>query len=419
MSKIKDIKSREILDSRGNPTVEVECYLEGGGVGIVSVPSGASTGKYEAIEKRDEDKRRFKGKGVLKVVEIINEKIAPRLKGVEGQYEVDRRLIEMDGTPNKSKLGANACVGVSLAHAVAEADELKIPVYKWIGGEYAKILPVPMLNIINGGKHADNNLEVQEFMIMPVRGSFKESIRCGVEVFFTLKELLKKKGLSTNVGDEGGVAPNLRNNREACELIIKAIEGAGYKPGKDVFIGLDVAASELEENGKYRIEGKLRESREVVELYKEWVKDFPIFSIEDGLAEEDWDGWKLLTRELGKNVMLVGDDLFVTNLSRLKKGIKLGIGNAILVKPNQIGTLTETLNCIRLASRHNYRYIISHRSGETDSTFISHLAIGTNAGFIKAGAPSRMERVAKYNEIIRIEEKLGDGEFLGVNEEKN
>jgi enolase len=417
MSKIISLYAREILDSRGNPTIEVECKLKSGACGRIGVPSGASKGMYEALEIRDGDIKRYKGKGVLNAVRNVNEKIAPKIIGIEEitQTKLDKTLSELDNTPNKSNLGANACIGVSLSYAIAQAKELNIPLYKWISETEKYILPIPMLNIINGGAHADNNLDIQEFMILPIGvTSFKESIRMGSEIFHELHKILKSEKLSTGVGDEGGFAPNLQHNKEACEFIIKAISEAGYIPGGDVWLAIDAASSNFYQENKYIIEGKSLTSDEIIDLYTEWIEDFPIFSIEDGLAEEDWDGWAKLNEKLGKKVLLVGDDLYVTNLSRLKKGVELNASNSILIKPNQIGTLTETLECINFAKRNGYKYIISHRSGETDSTFISHLAVATGAGFIKSGAPSRMERVGKYNELIRIEEELDDeGAFLG------
>ncbi|MBI4722681.1 MAG: phosphopyruvate hydratase [Candidatus Stahlbacteria bacterium] len=432
MSKIVALYAREILDSRGNPTIEVKCELESGACGVISVSSGASKGIYEALELRDGDFSRYGGKGVLKAVRNVNEMIAKKLIGLDvvNQSELDRVLIDLDGTINKSNLGANACIGVSLAYTIAQSNELGLPLYEWIGGLLVPgeqetedrgqrtdyILPIPMLNIINGGVHADNNLDIQEFMLVPAgANSFKESIRMGAEIFHSLRSLLKEAGLSTGVGDEGGFAPNLKTNREACEFIIRAIRGAGYKPGKDAWLAIDAAASGFYTDGKYKIEGKSISSKEIIDFYSEWSEEFPIFSIEDGLAEDDWEGWALLTAQLGHKILIIGDDLYVTNCSRLKKGIELKASNAILIKPNQIGTLTETLNCIKIAKGNGYKCVISHRSGETESTFISHLAVGTGVGFIKSGAPSRMERVVKYNELIRIEEELGDGtKFLGL-----
>lgn len=417
MSGIISLRAREILDSRGNPTIEVECELESGACGIVSVPSGASKGVYEALEIRDEDQR-YGGKGVLKAVNNVNEKIAKSIVGMDSvnQSELDRIIINLDGTTNKSNLGANACIGTSLACATAQAIEFGLPLYKWIGGVSACVLPVPMLNIINGGVHADNNLDIQEFMLVPAGAdSFRESIRMGAEIFHELRKILKSESLATAVGDEGGFAPNLSTNRDACSFIVKAIEGAGYASGKDAFIAIDAAASSFYKDGKYIIEGKSIMSSEVISIYEEWVNSFPIVSIEDGLAEDDWDGWVALNSMLGDKILLIGDDIYVTNLQRLKKGVFLKASNAILIKPNQIGTLTETLECIRFAKSVGYRCIISHRSGETESTFISHLAVGTGVGLIKSGAPSRSERVAKYNELIRIEEELGgEAKFSGV-----
>ena len=417
MSEIISLRAREILDSRGNPTIEVECELESGAVGSMAVPSGASKGIHEAIEIKDGEKR-YGGKGVNKAIRNVVEQIAKRVIGMDAmnQAELDKALIELDGTSNKSKLGANACVGVSLACADAQAMDLEIPLYRWLGGVSSCILPVPMLNIINGGMHADNNLSIQEFMLVPVGGeNFKESIRMGAEIFHKLKELFKAKGLFTGVGDEGGLAPNLTKNRDACEFIVRAIEGAGYKPGKDAFIALDCAASSFYREGKYVMEERSLSSQELIDFYEDWVSDFPILSIEDGLAEDDWDGWSRLTQKLGEKILLVGDDLYVTNTERFKKGIEHKASNAILIKPNQTGTLTETLECIEFAKRAGFKYIISHRSGETESVFISHLAVGSGAGLIKAGGPCRGGRIAKYNELIRIEEELGEGaRYLGV-----
>lgn len=417
MSEIISLRAREILDSRGNPTIEVDCELESGVVGSMAVPSGASKGAYEAIELRDEDER-YGGKGVNKAIQNVVEQVAKRIIGMNAmnQTEIDRALIELDGTSNKAKLGANACVGVSLACAEAQAIELEIPLYRWLGGVDACILPVPMLNIVNGGMHADNNLDIQEFMLVPAGGkNFKESIRMGAEIFHKLKKLLKDKGLSTGVGDEGGFAPNLQTNRNACEFIVRAIEGAGYVAGKDAFIALDCAASSFYQDGKYVIENKSLSSRELIDFYESWVSSFPILSIEDGLAEDDWNGWRELTETLGKKILLVGDDIYVTNIEKLKKGIELKSSNAILIKPNQIGTLTETLECIEFAKQSGFKCIISHRSGETESAFISHLAVGTGVGLMKSGAPSRGERIVKYNELIRIEEELGEGaRYLGM-----
>ncbi|MCK4353096.1 phosphopyruvate hydratase [candidate division WOR-3 bacterium] len=410
MSKIIDLHAREILDSRGNPTIEVDCKLESGFCGRVSVPSGASKGTYEALELRDDEKR-YNGKGVLKAVENVNSKIAKKIIGYGAfeQQKIDQLLIELDGTPNKSNLGANACIGVSLAVASAGAMERGIPLYKYLGEAEAKILPVPMLNVVNGGLHADNNLDIQEFMIVPVGATyFKEAVRMGAEVFHTLKKLLIDAGHFTGVGDEGGFAPNFESNKEACEFIVRAIETAGYKPGKDIWLAIDSAASSFYKDGKYVIEGKTLSSAELIDFYADWVNKFPIISIEDGLAEDDWEGWQELTRKLGDKILIIGDDLYVTNISRLKKGIELKASNAILIKPNQIGTLTETLDCIKFAKRAGYKCVISHRSGETESTFIAHLAVGTGVGLIKSGSMSRSERIAKYNELLRIEEELGE-----------
>jgi len=414
MSLITDIYAREVLDSRGNPTVEVEVWTELDAYGRAIVPSGASTGAFEAVELRDNEKDRYVGKGVLKAVENVNTIIAEEIIGMDvlDQVAIDNLLIELDGTENKGKLGANAILAVSLAVAKAAANELGIPLYQYIGGVNAKVLPVPMMNILNGGKHADNNVDIQEFMIMPVGAlNFREALRMGAEVFHNLKAVLKAKGLSTAVGDEGGFAPNLSSNEEALKTILEAIERAGYTPGKDVVLALDVAATELYDEDKniYRLAGEGREltSDEMIDYYAELVEKYPIVSIEDGLAEEDWDGWKKLTDKLGKNIQLVGDDLFVTNTKRLEKGIGLNVANSVLVKLNQIGTLTETLNTIEMAKTHGYTAVISHRSGETEDTTIADLAVAANAGLIKTGAPSRTDRTAKYNQLLRIEDMLG------------
>ncbi|WP_227762286.1 phosphopyruvate hydratase [Zhaonella formicivorans] len=411
MPTITDIFAREILDSRGNPTVEVEVFLEDGSVGRAAVPSGASTGAYEAVELRDNDESRYLGKGVMDAVNNVNVQIAPELVGMEAldQVGVDQMLLEIDGTPNKSKLGANAILGVSLAVAKAGAESLSLPLYRYIGGVNAKELPVPMMNILNGGKHADNNVDIQEFMIMPVGAeTFAEGLRMGVEVFHNLKAVLKGKGLNTAVGDEGGFAPNLSSNEEALGVIMEAIQRAGYEPGKDVLLALDVAATELYRNGKYIFAGENveRTSREMIEYYTSLISRYPIISIEDGLSEDDWDGWKELTAQLGQKVQLVGDDLFVTNTEKLSQGIANNTANAILIKVNQIGTLTETLDAIEMAKRAGYTTIVSHRSGETEDTTIADIAVATNAGQIKTGAPSRTDRVAKYNQLLRIEEEL-------------
>ncbi len=415
MSVIELVYAREVLDSRGNPTVEVEVALESGAVGRAIVPSGASTGAFEAVELRDGDKGRYIGKGVEKAVANVNEIIAPELEGMDAfdQPAVDALMIELDGTHNKGKLGANAILGVSMAVARAAAEELGLPLFQYIGGVNAKQLPVPMMNILNGGEHADNSVDVQEFMILPVGAkSFREGLRMGAEVFHSLKKVLSDRGLACGVGDEGGFAPNLESNREALELIVEAIEKAGYKPGDDVRLGLDVAATEMydKETKLYDLkhEGKKLTAEQMVDLYEEWVNNFPIVTIEDGLDEEDWDGWKVLTERLGKKVQLVGDDLFVTNTERLERGIEAGVANSILIKVNQIGTITETLDAIEMAKRAGYTAVISHRSGETEDTTIADLAVAVNAGQIKTGAPSRTDRVAKYNQLLRIEEMVGE-----------
>ena len=414
MSVIESVYAREVLDSRGNPTVEVEVALESGAEGRAIVPSGASTGAFEAVELRDGDKGRYLGKGTQNAVNNVNTIIAPELEGLEStdQPGIDALLLELDGTPNKGKLGANAILGVSMAVARAAANELGLPLFQYIGGVNAKQLPVPMMNILNGGEHADNNVDVQEFMILPVGAPcFKEGLRMGAEVFHALKKVLGEKGLACGVGDEGGFAPNLGSNREALELIVEAIKAAGYEPGKDVMLGLDVAASEMynEETKKYVLagEGKELTAAEMVDLYEDWTTNFPIITIEDGLDEEDWAGWKVLTERLGKKVQLVGDDLFVTNTERLERGIEAGVANSILIKVNQIGTITETLDAIEMAKRAGYTAVISHRSGETEDTTIADLAVAVNAGQIKTGAPSRTDRVAKYNQLLRIEETVG------------
>ncbi|WAM32786.1 phosphopyruvate hydratase [Caldicellulosiruptor morganii] len=411
---ITAVRAREILDSRGNPTVEVEVVVNDEFVGRAAVPSGASTGMFEAVELRDGDKKRYMGKGVLKAVENVNEVIAPEIIGMNAlnQVEIDRLMIELDGTENKSKLGANAILGVSLAVAKAAANALGLPLYQYIGGVNAKYLPVPMMNILNGGKHADNSVDLQEFMIMPVGAkSFSEALRMCAETFHHLRNVLKARGYNTTVGDEGGFAPNLKSNEEPLEVIVEAIEKAGYTPGKDIAIALDPATSELynEEDGKYHFEreGKVRTKEEMVEFWVKLVEKYPIVSIEDGVAEEDWEGWKMLTEALGNKIQLVGDDLFVTNTKRLAKGIELGVANSILIKLNQIGTLTETLEAIEMANRAGYTAVVSHRSGETEDTTIADLVVAVNAGQIKTGAPSRTDRVAKYNQLLRIEEELG------------
>ena len=416
---IVDVVARQILDSRCFPTVEVEVYLEDGTVGRAAVPSGASTGMYEAVELRDGDKDNYLGKGVLKAVQNVNDTIAEELIGcnVYDQPYIDKMLIELDGTPNKAKLGANAILGVSLAVANAAAKSLDLPLYQYVGGVNAKVLPVPMMNIINGGSHADNSVDLQEFMVMPVGAkTFSDALKMCAEVYHTLKKTLHDKGYSTAIGDEGGFAPNLKSNEEAIEVIIEAITKAGYKAGEDVFIAIDAASSEYYKDGKYVLEheGKTLTAEEMVDFLEAWVDKYPIISIEDGMAEEDWEGWKLLTERLGKKVQLVGDDLFVTNTERLERGIDMGVGNSILIKLNQIGTLTETLNAIEMANRAGYTAVISHRSGETEDTTIADLVVAVNAGQIKTGAPARSERVAKYNQLIRIEEELDDiAEYRG------
>ncbi|ABB13754.1 MULTISPECIES: phosphopyruvate hydratase [Carboxydothermus] len=411
MSEIREVIAREILDSRGNPTVEVDVILEDGTWGRAAVPSGASTGAFEAVELRDNDPQRYLGKGVTQAVENVNSIIGPEILGFDAldQVGIDEYLIELDGTPNKGKLGANAILGVSMAVAKAAANYLGLPLYRYLGGTNARVLPAPMMNILNGGKHADNNVDIQEFMIMPLgASSFSEALRMGAEVFHNLKKVLKGKGYNTAVGDEGGFAPNLKSNEEAIEVIVEAIEKAGYTPGKDIYIALDVAATELYKDGFYVLEGEgvKKSAAEMVEYYEKLCAKYPIISIEDGMSEEDWDGWKLLTERLGKKIQLVGDDLFVTNVERLQKGIDLGVANSILIKLNQIGTITETLNTIELARQNGYTTIISHRSGETEDTTLADLAVAVNAGMIKTGAPSRTDRVAKYNQLLRIEEEL-------------
>src|SRR6476659_7484517 len=422
MSWIEEINAREILDSRGNPTIEAEVTLAGGEVGRAAVPSGASTGEHEAIELRDGDKKRYLGKGVLNAVRNVNEIIAAEIAGLDAldQAEVDHALIALDGTPTKSKLGANAILAVSLATARAAAAYLEVPLYKYLGGPNARTLPVPMMNIINGGAHADNNVDFQEFMIVPVGApDFSEALRCGAEIFHALKSVLKKKGYATSVGDEGGFAPNLRSNEEAVETILESIGKAGYAAGGDCLLALDPAASEFYEGGAYifkKSDKRRLSSEEMVEYWRNWCDQYPIVSIEDGMAENDWDGWKLLTDKLGNRVQLVGDDLFVTNTEFLQKGIDLGVANSILIKVNQIGTLTETLDCIELAQRNKRTAIISHRSGETEDPFIADLAVATNAGQIKTGSLSRTDRTAKYNQLLRIEEDLrGAARYPGRN----
>ena len=412
MAMITEVYAREILDSRGNPTIEVEVCLEDGSVGRAAVPSGASTGAHEAVELRDGDKNRYLGKGVTKAVDNVNDVIAEALIGLEAtrQVEIDEMLIRLDGTPNKGKLGANAILGVSMAVAKAAAASVGVPLYLYLGGVYAQELPVPMMNILNGGQHADNNVDIQEFMIMPVgAASFSEALRMNAEIYHGLKALLNAKGLGTGLGDEGGFAPNLKSNEEAIEVILEAVKKAGYKPGEDIMIALDVAASEFYKDGKYQMEGEglVKTSNQMVDYLAALCEKYPIVSIEDGLAEDDWKGWKALTKKLGTKVQLVGDDLFVTNEERLLEGIKNDTANAILIKVNQIGTLTETFNAIETAKRAGYTCIISHRSGETEDTTLADIAVAVNAGQIKTGAPARTDRVAKYNQLLRIEEDLG------------
>jgi enolase len=420
MATIIDISAREILDSRGNPTVEVDVTLESGAAGRAAVPSGASTGENEALELRDGDAKRFLGKGVLQAVQNVEEQIAPALNGSDAtdQIGIDRLMLELDGTPNKAKLGANAILGVSMAVARAAAAELGLPLYRYLGGPMARLLPTPLMNILNGGAHATNTVDFQEFMVVPVGAeSFSDALRMGAEVFHSLKKVLVKRKLATGVGDEGGFAPDLKNDEEAITVILEAIEGAGYAPGKDIALALDCAASELHKGGTYTFKKSgagSRDAQGMIDLYAEWMEKYPIVSIEDGLAEDDWEGWAKLTAALGDRVQLVGDDLFVTNTEFLSRGIEEDVGNSILVKVNQIGTLTETLETIELARAAGYSTIISHRSGETEDTFIADLAVATNAGQIKTGSASRSDRVAKYNQLLRIEEALGEiGDFAG------
>lgn len=413
MTTITDVIAREILDSRGNPTVEVDVILEDGVVGRAAVPSGASTGTHEAVELRDNDANRYLGKGVLTAVQNVNEKIAPEIIDMDAvdQIGIDRLMIDMDGTPNKATLGANAILGVSLAVAKAAAQALDLPLYRYLGGVSARTLPVPMMNILNGGKHADSNVDLQEFMVMPVGAeTFSEALRMGSEVFHALKKVLKGRALSTAYGDEGGFAPDLKSNEEAIQVIIEAIEQAGYRPGEQIHIALDPAASEIYEDGKYHLkgEGRILSSEEMVEYWGTLVNRYPIVSIEDGLAEDDWDGWRLLTERIGGHVQLVGDDLFVTNTERLARGIKNQTANSILIKVNQIGTLTETLEAIEMAKRAGYTAVVSHRSGETEDSTIADIVVATNAGQIKTGAPNRTDRVAKYNQLLRIEEEISE-----------
>ncbi|MCE7043693.1 phosphopyruvate hydratase [Dyadobacter sp. CY312] len=418
MSTIQSVHARQILDSRGNPTVEVDIRTENGYLGRAAVPSGASTGKHEAVELRDDDKSVYVGKGVLKAVENVNDIIFPELIGcsVFEQNLIDKIMLELDGTPNKSKLGANAILGVSLAAAKAAAQEANLPLYRYIGGVNANTLPVPMMNILNGGSHADNSIDFQEFMILPAKAdTFSESLRMGVEVFHTLKTVLKSKGYSTNVGDEGGFAPNIKSNEEAIEIVIQAIEKAGYKPGEDIFIAMDAAVSEFYENGLYHFkksDGRKLTSDEMADYWTQWVAKYPIISIEDGMDEDDWAGWKTLTESVGKKCQLVGDDLFVTNVTRLQQGIESQIANAVLVKVNQIGSLTETIDTVNLAKRNSYKTIMSHRSGETEDATIADLAVALNTGQIKTGSASRSDRMAKYNQLLRIEEELGESAYF-------
>ena len=421
MSPIADIHAREVLDSRGNPTVEAEVFLTDGSVGRAIVPSGASTGEHEAVELRDDDTNRFMGKGVLKAVENVNGEIAEALANWDGfdQRGLDARMIELDGTENKGRLGANAILAVSMAAARASAYSLDLPLYRYLGGAGVNTLPVPMMNILNGGAHADNNVDFQEFMVMPVGApTFSEALRWGVEVFHTLKGVLKKRGYNTAVGDEGGFAPSVKSNVEAIEVVLEAITKAGYKPGEEIALALDPAVSELYQEGNYvfkKSDNSVKSSDDMVRFWAKWAKDYPIVSIEDGLAEDDWDGWRALTEKLGKRVQLVGDDLFVTNSKILKEGSAKGVANSILIKVNQIGTVSETLDAIDLARRNGYTSVISHRSGESEDTFIADLAVATGAGQIKTGSASRTDRVAKYNQLLRIEQELGGtARFLGI-----
>jgi enolase len=421
ITNIQETRAREILDSRGNPTVEAEVTLAGGARGRAAVPSGASTGEHEAVELRDGDPQRFLGKGVLKAVENVNGEIAEALANMDAadQRALDQKMLELDGTENKSRLGANAILAVSMAAARASAAAFNVPLYRYLGGASANLLPVPMMNILNGGAHADNNVDFQEFMVMPVGAeSFSQALRWGVEVFHTLKSVLKKRGYNTAVGDEGGFAPSVKSNLEAIEVVLEAIQQAGYKPGEEIAIALDPAASELYQDSKYvfkKSDKSAKSSEEMVRYWAKWARDYPIVSIEDGLAEDDWDGWQMLTKELGGKIQLVGDDLFVTNTARLQEGIDKGVANSILIKVNQIGTVSETLDAIDLARRNGYTSVISHRSGETEDTFIADLAVATGAGQIKTGSASRTDRVAKYNQLLRIEEELGDtARFLGL-----
>jgi enolase len=413
MTTIEDVGAREILDSRGNPTIEVEILLVGGERGVAAVPSGASTGVHEAVELRDGDKSRYGGKGVLNAVRNVNDTISDAIIGLDAtdQIMLDEVMIELDGTPNKANLGANAILGVSLAAAKAAANAQQEPLYRYLGGVSARNLPVPMMNILNGGKHADNSTDMQEYMVLPVgASSFRDALRMGAEVYQSLKKVLHGKKLNTNVGDEGGFAPSLSSNREALEVIVAAIDAAGYKPGVDIFLGMDPAASEFYDNGKYVLarEGRTLTASEMVDLYAQWISEYPIITIEDGLSQDDWEGWKLLRQRLGNRIQLVGDDLFVTNTERLKRGIQEQAANSILIKLNQIGTLTETLEAIEMAKRAAFSAVVSHRSGETEDTTIADLVVATNAGQIKTGAPARSERVAKYNRLLVIEDELGE-----------
>ena len=421
VTNIAEIRGRQVLDSRGNPTVEAEVLLGGGARARAIVPSGASTGEHEAVELRDGDEQRYKGEGVLKAVENVNGEIAEALGGMDGadQRALDTKMIELDGTPNKGRLGANAILAVSMAAARASANAFELPLYRYLGGAGANILPVPMMNILNGGAHADNNVDFQEFMVMPVGApSFSEALRWGVEVFHTLKGVLKKRGYNTSVGDEGGFAPSVKSNVEAIDVVLEAIQSAGYKPGEEIAIALDPAVSELYQDGKYvfkKSDKSSKTSEEMVKFWAKWVRDYPIVSIEDGLAEDDWNGWALLTKEVGDKIQLVGDDLFVTNVERLQEGIDKGVANSILIKVNQIGSVSETFDAIDLARRNGYTSVISHRSGESEDTFIADLAVAAGAGQIKTGSASRTDRVAKYNQLLRIEEELGGAaRFLGI-----
>ena len=424
MSYIAEIFARQILDSRGNPTIEVDVITDEGGFGRAAVPSGASTGVHEAVELRDNDKKVYLGKGVLKAVANVNDTIAPELEGydVADQTGIDELMIRLDGTENKSKLGANALLAVSMAVAKAAAEDAGLPLFRYVGGTNAKTLPVPMMNILNGGAHADNKIDFQEFMVMPVgASSFSEGLQWGVEIFHALKSVLKKKGYSTNVGDEGGFAPNIGSNEEAIETVLTAIDAAGYKAGSQVFIAMDAANSELYKDGKYvfhKSDGKSMSSEQLIKYWANWVKQYPIASIEDGMAEDDWEGWKMLTEEVGSKVQLVGDDLFVTNVKRLQQGIDKSIANGLLVKVNQIGTITETINAVTLAQHNGYNTIMSHRSGETEDTTLADLAVALNCGQIKTGSASRTDRIAKYNQLIRIEELLGESAYYPSNKLK-